>query len=49
MDQLGFVLGAMRERTETHWRNILDREEYKTVQIHSYELGSESLIEAEFA
>lgn len=47
MDQLVFVLGAMRERTEAHWRSILERAGFKIVHIYSYELGSESLIEAQ--
>lgn len=49
MDQLVFVLGAMRERTEAHWRNILKRAGFKVVKIYNYEMGSESLIEAELA
>ncbi len=49
MDQLVFVLGAMRERTEAHWRSILERAGFKIVKIYSYELGSESLIEVDLA
>lgn len=47
MDQLVFVLGAMRERTEVQWESIVRRAGFKIVQIYSYEMGSESLIEAE--
>lgn len=47
MDQLVSVLGAMRERTEVHWRSILERAGFKIVQVYSYGLGTESLIEAE--
>ncbi|KAI1498355.1 putative O-methyltransferase [Biscogniauxia marginata] len=49
MDQLVFALGAMRERTEADWENILSRAGFKIVQIYSFEMGSESLIEAELA
>ncbi|KAI5921320.1 putative O-methyltransferase [Camillea tinctor] len=49
MDQLVFVLGAMRERTEGHWQDLLKKAGFKIVQIYSYEMGSESLIEAEVA
>ena len=47
MDQLVFVLGAMRERTEAQWKTLLHRVGFKVVQIYSYPMGSESLIEAE--
>ncbi|KAI1387563.1 putative O-methyltransferase [Hypoxylon trugodes] len=47
MDQLVFILGAMRERTEAHWRKILDQAGFKIAKIYNYEMGSESLIEAE--
>ncbi len=47
MDQLVFVLGAMRERTEADWEKILQRAGFEIVHIYSYEMGSESLIEAE--
>jgi hypothetical protein len=47
MDQLVFVLGAMRERTEADWEGILTRAGYKIVKVYTYEMGSESLIEAE--
>lgn len=46
MDQLVFVLGAMQERTEAHWEAILKRAGFKVQSIYSYEMGSESLIEA---
>ena len=46
MDQLVFVLGAMQERTEAHWEGILERAGFKIQKIYSYEMGSESLIEA---
>ncbi|KAI2780782.1 putative O-methyltransferase [Daldinia loculata] len=49
MDQLVFVLGAMGERTEARWEDILKRAGFKVVHIYSYEMGSESLIEAELA
>ncbi|KAI0382244.1 putative O-methyltransferase [Hypomontagnella monticulosa] len=49
MDQLVFVLGAMRERTGADWENILKRAGYRIVKVYSYEMGSESLIEAEVA
>ncbi|KAI1380465.1 putative O-methyltransferase [Hypoxylon crocopeplum] len=47
MDQLVFVLGAMRERTEAHWDNILKGAGFRIVRTYNYEMGSESLIEAE--
>ncbi|KAI2610039.1 putative O-methyltransferase [Hypoxylon fragiforme] len=49
MDQLVFVLGAMGERTQGHWESILQRAGFKVTKIYSYEMGSESLIEAELA
>ncbi|KAK7753398.1 hypothetical protein SLS62_004688 [Diatrype stigma] len=49
MDQLVFVFGAMRVRTEAHWRSIFETPGFKVVQIYSYELSSESLIEPELA
>lgn len=49
MDQVVFVLGATRERAEAHWRSIMDMAGFKIVRIYNYELGSESLIEAELA
>ncbi|KAF7371025.1 putative O-methyltransferase [Mycena sanguinolenta] len=47
MDQLMLVLGAMQERTESQWENILKRAGFKIQKIYSYEMGTESLIEAE--
>lgn len=49
MDHLMLVLGAMRERTEVEWREILKRAGFKVSKIYSVEMGSESLIEAELA
>ncbi|KAI1491131.1 putative O-methyltransferase [Biscogniauxia mediterranea] len=49
MDQLVFALGAMRERTEGDWQDLLKKAGFKIVKIYSYEMGSESLIEAEVA
>ncbi|KAL9086500.1 MAG: hypothetical protein Q9165_007116 [Trypethelium subeluteriae] len=49
MDQLVFALGAMKERTEADWRGILERAGFYIVKIFGYEMGSESLIEAELA
>ncbi|KAI4595374.1 hypothetical protein KJ359_007049 [Pestalotiopsis sp. 9143b] len=49
MDHLMMVLGAMKERTQADWENILTRAGFKVVQVYSYEMGSESLIEAELA
>ena len=47
MDQLVFVLGAMKERTEAQWRRILEEAGFKIAEIWSLEMGTESLIEAE--
>ncbi|CAH0043780.1 unnamed protein product [Clonostachys solani] len=49
MDQLVFVLGAMRERTEADWKSILQRAGFQNIQIHSFAMGSEVIIEAELA
>ncbi|KAH8907941.1 S-adenosyl-L-methionine-dependent methyltransferase [Coniochaeta sp. PMI_546] len=46
-DQLVFVLGALRERTEVDWQGILKKAGYGIVKVYTYEMGSESLIEAE--
>lgn len=46
-DHLMMVLGAMKERTQADWETILTRAGFKVVQVYSYEMGSESLIEAE--
>ena len=47
MDQLMLVLGAMRERTEAQWKNILARAGFVVLGMYTYEMGTESLIEAE--
>ncbi|KAK9424384.1 putative O-methyltransferase [Seiridium unicorne] len=47
MDQLVFVLGSMKERTQKDWEALLKRAGYKIAKIYSYEMGTESLIEAE--
>ncbi|CAG9998520.1 unnamed protein product [Clonostachys byssicola] len=47
MDQLVFVLGAMRERTEADWKSILERAGFQNIQIHSFAMGSEVIVEAE--
>uniref|UniRef100_A0A8H7KA45 O-methyltransferase domain-containing protein n=3 Tax=Bionectria ochroleuca TaxID=29856 RepID=A0A8H7KA45_BIOOC len=49
MDQLVFVLGAMKERTEADWKSILERAGFQNIQIHSFAMGSEVIIEAELA
>ncbi|KAI0899293.1 putative O-methyltransferase [Annulohypoxylon nitens] len=49
MDQLVFVLGAMGERSEKNWEGILNRAGFKITHIYNYEMGSESLIEADLA
>ncbi|KAI0852445.1 putative O-methyltransferase [Daldinia vernicosa] len=49
MDQIVFVLGAMGERTQARWEAILKRAGFKVVHVYNYEMGSESLIEAELA
>ncbi|KAF4614375.1 hypothetical protein G7Y89_g15363 [Cudoniella acicularis] len=47
MDQLMLVLGAMKERTEGQWREILGKAGYKVLNIWKYPGVAESLIEAE--
>ncbi|KAK9788263.1 putative O-methyltransferase [Seiridium cardinale] len=47
MDQLVFVLGSMKERTQKDWEALLKRAGYKIAKVYSYEMGNESLIEAE--
>ena len=47
MDWLMLVLGAVRERTEAHWRKLLSEAGLKVTKIYTYEQGSESIIEAE--
>lgn len=49
MDHLMLVLGAMRERTEEQWTKLLTRAGFMVLKIHRFEMGSESLIEAELA
>lgn len=49
MDQLVFVLGAMKERTHADWEALLTTAGYRITKIYSYEMGTESLIEAELA
>ncbi|KAH8586596.1 putative O-methyltransferase [Bisporella sp. PMI_857] len=47
MDQLMLVLGAMKERTEGQWREILGKAGYRVLTIWNYPGVAESLIEAE--
>lgn len=47
MDFLMMALGAVRERTEKQWRELLSSAGLKVVNIWTYEQGTESLIEAE--
>lgn len=49
MDQLMFVLAGVQERTERHWTELLGQAGFRITKIYSYELGQESLIEAELA
>ena len=49
MDQLMLVLGAMKERTETQWKNILKEAGFKVTGIGSPVIQTEKLIEAELA
>ncbi|KAI9654484.1 MAG: hypothetical protein M1821_006574 [Bathelium mastoideum] len=49
MDQLMLVLGAMKERTEEQWIDIIEKAGLKVTGIWSLEMGTESLIEAELA
>ena len=49
MDWLMLALGAVRERTESDWRDLLESVGLKTVKIWTWEQGTESLIEAELA
>ena len=41
------ALGAVRERTENEWRQLLGSVGLKVTKIHTYEQGTESIIEAE--
>ena len=47
MDWLMMVLGAVRERTETQWKALLEQAGLRVSGIWTYEQGTESLIEAE--
>ena len=47
MDWLMMALGAVRERTEKQWKDLLEQAGLKVTGIWTYEQGSESLIEAE--
>ena len=47
MDWLMMALGAVKERTEKQWRELLERAGLKAVGIWTYNQGTESLIEAE--
>ncbi|KAK0621626.1 hypothetical protein B0T17DRAFT_508960 [Bombardia bombarda] len=47
MDHLMFVIAASRERTEADWNNIARRAGFKIIYISTYEVGTESFIEAE--
>lgn len=49
MDWLMMALGAVKERTEKQWRGLLQQAGLKVTGIWTYELGTESLIEAEVA
>ena len=49
MDQLMLVLGAMRERTEKQWRDLLGEAGLKVGRIYTYPGVGESLIEVELA
>ncbi|KAF2971860.1 hypothetical protein GQX73_g1674 [Xylaria multiplex] len=47
MDQLMLVLAAVQERTEIQFAELLKQAGFNLVKVYSYELGQESLIEAE--
>ncbi|KAM0801004.1 S-adenosyl-L-methionine-dependent methyltransferase [Usnea florida] len=49
MDWLMMALGAVKERTEKQWRELLQQAGLKLTGIWTYEQGTESLIEAEVA
>lgn len=49
MDWLMMALGAVKERTEKQWRELLQQAGLKVTGIWIYEQGTESLIEAEVA
>ncbi|KAJ8120845.1 hypothetical protein ONZ43_g2554 [Nemania bipapillata] len=47
MDQLMLVLNAVQERTEADWDKLFKQAGFRLVKVYSYELGQESLVEAE--
>ena len=49
MDWLMMALGAVKERTDKQWRELLQQAGLKVTGIWTYEQGTESLIEAEVA
>lgn len=51
MDLQMFVLGAIKERTESDWRRLIDSvgEGLKIVEIWNFGPGNEGLIECEVA
>ncbi|MGI4814608.1 MAG: methyltransferase, partial [Janthinobacterium lividum] len=49
MDWLMMALGAVKERTETEWRALIEGAGLKVTGIWTVEQGTESLIEAELA
>ena len=49
MDWLMLALGAVKERTEQDWRNLIDQAGLKVTGIWTKEQGTESLIECELA
>ena len=46
MDWLMMALGAVRERTESDWRHLLESSGYEIVKIWTFEAGTESVMEA---
>ena len=47
MDWLMMALGAVRERTEKQWKDLLAQAGLKVSGVWTYDQGTESLIEAE--
>ena len=47
MDWLMLALGAVRERTQNQWHQLLGGVGLKIIKVWTYEQGTESLIEAE--
>lgn len=41
------TLGAVKERTEKQWRELLQQAGFKVTGIWTYEQGTESLMEAQ--